>query len=112
MSVLGNRPMWLFVFFDLPVTTKIEKKFASNFRKELIRDGYIMIQFSVYARPCGDWIRLEKHKKRLEFKIPPQGSICILPITDRQFQKMEEMINSTKFEESKEYQNSEELLLF
>lgn len=112
MSVLGNRPMWLFVFFDLPVTTKQERKFASQFRKELLKDGYIMIQFSVYARPCGDWIRLEKHRKRLGFIIPPQGSIRTLAITDRQFQKMEEMINISKFEEDKEHQHCDELLLF
>ena len=112
MSVLGNRPMWLFVFFDLPVTTKQEKKFAANFRRELLKDGYLMIQFSVYARPCGDWTRLEKHRKRLDFIIPPQGSIRTLPITDRQFQKMEEMINITKFEKEKESKNCDDLLLF
>ncbi len=71
-----------------------------------------MIQFSVYARPCGDWLRLEKHKKRLEYKIPPQGSIRVLPITDKQYGKMEEMINISKFEEVKNHQNCEELLLF
>lgn len=27
------RVMWLFVFFDLPVTTKRERKIASDFRK-------------------------------------------------------------------------------
>ncbi|MGL4367184.1 MAG: CRISPR-associated endonuclease Cas2 [Brevinemataceae bacterium] len=104
--------MWLFVLFDLPVTTKSERKRATHFRKALLKDGYIMIQFSVYARPCGDWIRLEKHRKRLEFMIPPQGSIRTLPITDRQFQNMQEMINSSKFEENKEHQNCEELLFF
>ena len=112
MSVLGNRPMWLFVFFDLPVKTKEERTAATHFRKDLLRDGYFMLQFSVYARPCGDWMRVEKHKKRLEYKIPPQGSIRVLPITDRQFQKMEEMINSSHFIEKKEHQNCDELLLF
>ncbi|MGL4394526.1 MAG: CRISPR-associated endonuclease Cas2 [Brevinema sp.] len=112
MSVLGNRPMWLFVLFDLPVTTKDERKRATHFRKALLKDGYLMIQYSVYARPCGDWVRLEKHRKRLNFMIPPQGSIRTLAITDRQFKSMEEMINTTKFEETKKHQNTDELLLF
>lgn len=34
--------MWLFVFFDLPVTTKREQKAASDFRKNLLKDGFIM----------------------------------------------------------------------
>ena len=44
--------MWLFVFFDLPVTTKREQKVASEFRKNLLRDGFVMMQFSVYIRHC------------------------------------------------------------
>lgn len=32
--------MWLFVFFDLPVTTKKEMKAASLFRKNLEKDGF------------------------------------------------------------------------
>ncbi|MGL5254659.1 MAG: CRISPR-associated endonuclease Cas2 [Brevinema sp.] len=112
MSVLGNRPMWLFVLFDLPVTKKIERKRATQFRNALLKDGYVMIQFSIYARPCGDWIRLEKHRKRLKYMIPPQGSVRTLAITDRQFKTMEEMINIEKFDEDKKHQNCEELLLF
>ena len=40
--------MWIFVFFDLPVTTKKEMKAASLFRKNLEKDGFAMMQFSVY----------------------------------------------------------------
>ena len=36
----------LFVFFDLPVVTKIERKIASAFRKNLMKDGFVMLQFS------------------------------------------------------------------
>ena len=30
--------MWLFVFFDLPVLTKKERKIATDFRKNLMKD--------------------------------------------------------------------------
>ena len=36
--------MWLFVFFDLPVTTKKERKQAAQFRKELMKDGFAMVK--------------------------------------------------------------------
>ena len=43
---------WLMVAFDLPVKTKEERKRATDFRNFLLDDGFQMIQFSVYARPC------------------------------------------------------------
>ena len=42
---------WMIVAFDLPVLTKEQKKVAAKFRKYLLNDGYMMIQFSFYARP-------------------------------------------------------------
>jgi CRISPR-associated protein Cas2 len=46
------RLLWLFVLFDLPVGTKDERRAASRFRNFLKDDGYMMLQFSVYARVC------------------------------------------------------------
>lgn len=45
-----NRFMKVIVFFDLPVSTKEKRKQYSQFRKNLIKSGFIMVQFSVYAR--------------------------------------------------------------
>lgn len=42
--------MRLLVFFDLPVKTKAERRSYVLFRRFLLRDGYDMIQFSVYGR--------------------------------------------------------------
>jgi CRISPR-associated protein Cas2 len=44
------RFVWLFVFFDLPVGTKVERREATRFRNFLKDDGYMMLQLSVYAR--------------------------------------------------------------
>ena len=40
----------LILFFDLPMTTKKERKIYANFRKYLIKNGYMMMQFSVYCK--------------------------------------------------------------
>jgi CRISPR-associated protein Cas2 len=42
---------WVLVFFDLPVGTDEERRDANHFRKDLLKDGYLMVQFSVYASP-------------------------------------------------------------
>lgn len=46
------RIMWLFVFFDLPTNTKTERRHATQFRKALEKDGFSMMQYSVYVRHC------------------------------------------------------------
>ena len=42
--------MRLIVFFDLPMQTDREKKEYARFHKYLVRNGFIMMQKSVYSR--------------------------------------------------------------
>ena len=42
--------MRLMVFFDLPVETASQRREYRLFRKFLIKDGYLMLQESVYAK--------------------------------------------------------------
>ena len=77
--------MWLFVFFDLPTTTKRERKAAAQFRKALEKDGFSMMQYSVYVRHCASRESMNVHIKRVRSSIPPSGLISILSITDKQY---------------------------
>ncbi len=77
--------MWLFVFFDLPVTTKKERKVASQFRKYLLKDGFVMLQFSVYIRHCGSYENAAVHLKRVKQFVPEHGKVSVLTITDKQY---------------------------
>lgn len=52
MENLNYKMGWLVVIFDLPVTTAEARREYTQFRDFLLNDGYLMIQFSVYARPC------------------------------------------------------------
>lgn len=42
--------MRLILFFDLPMVTNSDKKTYTSFRKYLIKNGYMIIQFSVYCK--------------------------------------------------------------
>lgn len=77
--------MWLFVFFDLPTTTKKERKAAAQFRKALEKDGFTMMQYSVYIRHCPSKENMEVHIARVKASIPDNGLTSILSITDKQF---------------------------
>ena len=79
------RIMWLFVFFDLPTTTKTERRHASLFRKGLEKDGFTMMQYSVYTRHCASRESIEVHIKRVHKSLPPSGLVSILSVTDKQF---------------------------
>lgn len=80
--------MWLFVFFDLPVTTKKERKAASRFRKDLVQDGFTMMQFSVYIRHCASKESAEVHIKRIRSLIPEKGQVSIMSVTDKQYSQI------------------------
>jgi CRISPR-associated protein Cas2 len=82
------RMAWVLVFFDLPVGSPDERRAANNFRKDLIHDGYMMVQFSVYARPCGTADRVETQVRRLKQKIPNKGEVRGLMISDAQWGRM------------------------
>ena len=77
--------MWLFVFFDLPVSTKKEMKAAARFRKDLEKDGFAMMQFSVYIRHCASRESLDVHIKRVKTFLPETGKVSILSVTDKQY---------------------------
>ncbi len=79
------RVMWLFVFFDLPVKTKKQRKDAASFRKNLEKDGFTMMQFSVYPRHCGSKESMDVHIRRVKAFIPSLGKTSILKVTDKQY---------------------------
>ncbi len=80
--------MWIVVLFDLPVRNKPQRKLATNFRKNLIEDGFDMMQFSVYLRPCPSEENADVHCKRIKDALPPEGHVRIIKFTDKQFARM------------------------
>jgi len=85
MELNAYRIMWLFVFFDLPTETKKDRRNASQFRKNLLQDGFSMMQFSVYIRHCASGESADVHEKRINKLVPPFGKVSVLRITDKQF---------------------------
>ena len=90
------RILWLFVFFDLPVGTKAERRAATRFRNFLKDDGYMMLQYSVYARVCRGEDAAEKHVARICKQLPAVGSIRALQVTDKQYGRMRLLLGEAK----------------
>jgi len=65
--------------------TGAQRKAATRFRKDLLEDGYMMLQFSVYARACVSLERLDRHAKRLRSVAPAAGNIRVFFFTNQQW---------------------------
>jgi CRISPR-associated protein Cas2 len=89
------RIMWVMVFFDLPTETKRERREAGIFRKNLLRDGFTMFQFSIYVRHCPSRENSDVHIKRVKGFLPDTGFVVVFTITDKQFGMME-LYNNAK----------------
>jgi CRISPR-associated protein Cas2 len=88
MFLSGYRCMWVLAMFDLPVDTKKARKEYAIFRKRLLKDGFTMMQFSVYVRHCPSEENTAVHVARVERAVPPDGEVRILVFTDKQFERM------------------------
>ena len=76
------------VFFDLPTGSKKERRTATHFRNFLLKDGFNMLQYSVYTRLCPNRDVAEKHMNRVKRNAPDVGSIRLIYLTEYQFTNM------------------------
>ena len=81
--------MHVVCFFDLPTETAKDRRHYRIFRRFLIKNGFIMLEESVYERMV-----INGHAQRalvdlLRKNKPPKGLVMVLQITDRQFENMD-----------------------
>ncbi len=93
---MSYRYMRMIVFFDLPTTGKEDLRNYRKFRKQLINNGFMMLQESVYCRMVLNRsiintlvLILRKHK-------PPAGLVQILVITEKQFSSIEYLVGESR----------------
>jgi CRISPR-associated protein Cas2 len=100
----------MMVFFDLPVVSKADRRAYTVFRRFLLNDGYDMIQFSVYGRILNGNDAEEKHMKRLLANLPPEGSVRVLTVTEKQYASMKLLVGMPLFQEKRV--NASQIVLF
>ena len=98
MAFGGFKTLWVFAMFDLPVDTKQARKEYTRFRKSLLTDGFIRLQYSVYARHCPSEENAQVHARRIRSALPPDGEVRVLTLTDHQFGRMQVFQGKTRQE--------------
>lgn len=89
MQLSGYRFMWLVVMFDLPTDTKKARRQYTQFRKKLLKNGFVIMQYSVYIRHCASRENADVHTQRIASYVPPEGEVRVLRITDKQYERMQ-----------------------
>lgn len=95
--------------FDLPVATKLERRRYAKFRKHLISEGFLGLQYSVYARYFESEEATTACRRRVAEKIPEAGRVRVLHVTERQFASMSVFLGKREDEPE---DIPEQLLLF
>ena len=73
---------------------------ATRFRNFLKDDGFLMLQFSVYARICRGETGAAKHLARVTANLPRTGSVRALQVTDLQYGRMRLLLGKAEKAES------------
>lgn len=82
--------------FDLPSVTLAEKREYRKFRKFLIKDGFLMLQESVYVKLALNRTSLKAIEERVRKNKPKNGLVQMLSVTEKQFNRMEFVIGDVK----------------
>ena len=80
--------------FDLPVETDEERRAYRIFRKNLIKEGFTMIQYSVYVRVCPSRDYAKRLEMRIQKFIPLEGNVRLLCVTEKQYADMKLLVGS------------------
>lgn len=86
--------MRILVFFDLPSESASERRAYTQFRKYLIKNGFIMLQESVYCKLAANQTIVNAQIENLRKNKPPNGLVEVLTITEKQFARMEFIVGS------------------
>lgn len=91
--------MRLILFYDLPMITKKEKRIYTHFRKYLIQNGYMMMQFSVYCKIFNNRDAAINHMLILKRSVPDRGQIRLMLITEQQYSKIDIIVGGKSRQE-------------
>lgn len=90
--------MRILIFFDLPTITAADRRAYAGFRKYLIKNGFIMLQESVYSKLALNSTVCDAVVQSVRKNAPNDGLVQILTLTEKQFSRMEMITGEYKSE--------------
>ena len=93
---INYRFMRLMVFFDLPTVTSENRRNYRKFRRNLITNGFFMLQESVYCRMLINEAMAKSVVAKIESFKPPAGMVCAMIVTEKQFANISFIIGESQ----------------
>lgn len=90
--------MRVIVMFDLPVISVNERREYTKFRKYLIKNGFLMMQESVYCKLAQNQTAADLIVEQLKKNKPEKGLVQVMKITEKQFSRIEYIVGESKSE--------------
>ncbi|MGX7350629.1 CRISPR-associated endonuclease Cas2 [Enterococcus canis] len=91
--------MRILCMFDLPMETKKEQRAYRMFRKELLANGFVMLQYSIYYRIVPNRSAGKKYETILKRMIPRTGEVRLLYVSEKQFEEMQLLVGTKGHQE-------------
>ena len=88
--------MRVLVFFDLLTLTAEDRKNYRDFRKNLLKNGFYMLQESVYCRMVLNQSAENNLRQALRKIKPKDGLVMVLSVTEKQFAKADILVGEKK----------------
>jgi CRISPR-associated protein Cas2 len=86
---MSYRYMRVLVLFDLPTLTTKDRREYARFRKFLIKNGFMMMQESVYCKLTLNATASDGVIHNIRKNKPGKGLVQVLTLTEKQFSKIE-----------------------
>lgn len=90
--------MRVIVMFDLPVNTLQERREYTRFRKHLIKNGFLMMQESVYCKLAQNSAAADYIIEGVRKNKPESGLVQAMKITEKQYSKIEFIVGEKRGE--------------
>ena len=82
----------------MPVVTSENRRAYSKFRKFLLKNGFIMLQESVYCKLALNGTAVNAIIDNVHRNKPQEGLVQLLTVTEKQYSKMDIIIGEMKSE--------------
>lgn len=92
---MSYRYMRVIVLFDLPMNTSLQVREYNQFRKYLIKNGFMMMQKSVYCKLALNLTAVNAIVDNLRRNHPDNGLVQVLTLTEKQFSRIEFIVGDS-----------------
>lgn len=92
--------MRMICLFDLPVDTSVERRQYRILRKALIKNGFVMLQYSVYYRSLPNRSAGKRYENAIKKFLPTHGEVRMLAVSEKQFDDMQVLVGAKSDQET------------